>query len=416
MSSSDIFLIVIIILIVNFVIEQTLSVLNRTTWKKELPDDLKDFYNPQTYEKARQYNEHRWRLSMLSEWVGFIISFGFFISGGFAWLNNLLSPHIQNSIFLTLVYFAVLFLASDLISLPFSVYKTFVIEEKFGFNKTTIKTFILDKLKSYGLTLIIGGLIGFVLVWLIIKLREDFWIYAFIVITGFSLFFTVFYSSLILPLFNKLKPLEDGELRQVIFRFAEKVKFPLQNIYVMDGSKRSSKANAFFTGLWKKKKIVLYDTLIEKHTTEELLAVLAHEVGHYKKKHIVKGMIAGFIQTFVMLFIVSKLLFLPELSQAFGSDTFVLHINLIALAVLFEPLNLIVSLVVNVFSRKYEYQADYFAVVKTGGYYLKDALRKLSVDHLSNLKPHPAYVFFYYSHPPLINRLKAIDNIKLDNL
>ncbi|HPD65426.1 MAG TPA: M48 family metallopeptidase [Bacteroidia bacterium] len=414
MEAKSIYWLIVLILLFGFVLDRILSFLNHRTWEKKLPDDLKEFYDEEKYEKARNYNNTLWKFGILRESLSFFITLGFFMAGGFAWLNNLISPHIHHPVFLTLIYFAVLFFVSDLLSIPFSIYRTFVIEEKFGFNKTTPKTFILDKLKSYALLLIIGGILGFILIWLIIQLKEDFWIYAFLVMTAFSLFFTVFYSSLIIPLFNKLTPLEDGELRTAIFDFAGKVSFPLDNIYVIDGSKRSSKANAFFTGLWKKKKIVLYDTLIAKHTVPELVAVLAHEVGHYKKKHIVKGLIAGIAQTFVMLFIVSKLLFLPELSKAFGCTDYVLHINLIALTILFEPVNLIIGLAGNIFSRKHEYQADKFSVIHTGSYELKNALKKLSVAHLSNLKPHPAYVFFYYSHPPLFKRLQAIENIKLN--
>jgi len=382
-----------------------------------MPTDLTGFYTEETYQKAKLYNRTLSNFGLFSESISFLITMTFFLLYGFAWLHELLSPLIENRILLTLVFFGILFFASDILNIPFSLYQTFVIEEKFGFNKTTVKTFITDKLKSYALLIIIGGIIGTILLYLIFWLEEDSWLIAFIVIASFSLFFSVFYSTLIIPLFNKLSPLEDGELKTAIFELAERVKFPLKNIYVIDGSKRSSKANAFFTGLWKKKKIVLYDTLIQKHSIPELVAVLAHEVGHYKKKHITKGLIISFAQTFIMLYVLSLLLFSPKLSQAFGSasNDYIIHINLIALAILFEPVNLIVGLAGNIISRKHEFQADEFSVVSTRGKLLKDALKRLSTDHLSNLKPHPAYVFFYYSHPPLLQRLAAIDKINLEN-
>jgi len=417
MSVSVIYNLVVIILIFGYVLDRMLSFLNRTTWKNKVPESLYDFYNEEKYQRAKAYNFSLSNLGLISESFSFAIILIFFLTGGFAWLNDLLEPLIKNKIVLTLTYFAILYLASDIIGIPFSIYRTFVIEEKYGFNKTTTKTFIQDKLKSYLLMVVIGGIIGSILISLIYWLESNFWIYAFIVITFFSLFFSMFYSTLILPLFNKLSPLEEGELRNAIYDLADKINFPLKNIYVIDGSKRSNKANAFFTGLWKKKKIVLYDTLINKHSIQELIAVLAHEVGHYKKKHIVKGLIISSLQTFIMLYVLSLLLFSPELSNAFGSRSgqYVLHINLIALAILFEPFNIVLGLAGNILSRKHEYQADHFSVVSTGGKFLRDALKKLSTDHLSNLTPHFLYVFFYYSHPPLLKRLDAIEKINLSD-
>ncbi|MBC8342924.1 MAG: M48 family metallopeptidase [Bacteroidetes bacterium] len=404
---------IIAIILLSFALDRILSYLNSKTWKVNLPEDLKEFYTEEEYQKARNYNKERRTFSLILDSLNLLILLLFFTLGGFKWLNDSISPLIENKILLPLLYFGIIFFATDLFSTPFSFYSTFVIEEKYGFNKTTVKTFILDKLKSYLLVLIIGGGIGALLIWLILFFGPNFWIVAFVVMTAFSLFITVFYSSLIIPIFNKLEPLEEGELRKKIMDYAKSVDFPLTNVFVMDGSKRSAKANAFFTGLGKRKKIVLYDTLIEKHNPDELLAILAHEVGHYKKKHIIKGFVISSTQSFIMLYILSLLLFEPLLTNAFGieGNTYVLHINLIALALLFEPINLISGLFGNQRSRKYEFQADAFAVETTKNKFLAEALKRLSVDQLSNLKPHPAYVFFYYSHPTMLQRLQAIKNM-----
>jgi STE24 endopeptidase len=218
----------------------------------------------------------------------------------------------------------------------------------------------------------------------------------------------IFYTSLILPLFNKLKPLEEGELRNAIEEYAKKVNFPLTNIYVIDGSKRSTKANAFFSGFGKRKKIVLYDTLIEKHTTDELVAVLAHEVGHFKKKHIVKGVVLSAIQTGLMLYVFSLFVFSPDLSAALGAEQLSIHVNIIGFSILFGPISTIIGIGMNVLSRKHEFEADEFAARTADGNSLMQALKRLSTDHLSNLHPHPAYVFVYYSHPPLLKRLENL--------
>ena len=397
---------IIAIILFGFLLDRLLSYLNSKTWQPELPDDLTDFYSKEEYIKAKNYNREKRRFSILLDSLNLLILLLFFIFGGFAWLHNLLSPHIANQIILPLVYFGLMYLATDVFGIPFSLYNTFRIEEKYGFNKTTPKTFILDKLKSYLLVIVLGGGIGALLIWLILLLKEDFWIVAFVVMTSISLLFNVFLSNLFIRLFNKLEPLEDGDLRNVIMEYAKKVDFPLTNIFVIDGSKRSSKANAYFMGFGKRKKIVLYDTLIEKHSIEELLAVLAHEVGHYKKKHVIKGLIISSIQSFIMFFVLSLLLFRTELTNVFGiaGSDYVLHINLIALTILFEPINLITGLFGNHRSRKHEYEADKFAVTTTNNKLLGDALMRLSVDHLSNLKPHPAFVFFYYSHPSMLQR------------
>ena len=299
-------------------------------------------------------------------------------------------------------------IVSDLLTIPFQWYGTFVIEEKYGFNKTTVKTFITDKLKGYVLGALIGGAMLSVLIYLINSIGPDFWMWFGILAATFILFVNMFYTSLILPLFNKLTPLAEGELKTSIEEFARKINFPLDNIFVMDGSKRSAKANAFFSGIGKKKKIVLYDTLINNHTTEELVAVLAHEVGHFKKKHIIWSYLISIIQIFFVLFVLSKMVFNENLSIALGGSQQAIHLNLIAFGILFSPISSIIGLLMSMLSRKNEFEADAYAKETFDGKALSNALKKLSVDSLSNLYPHPAYVFFHYSHPPLIQRLEAL--------
>jgi STE24 endopeptidase len=283
-----------------------------------------------------------------------------------------------------------------------------VIEEKYGFNKTTVKTFITDKLKGYVLGALIGGGLLAALIYLVETIGPDFWMWFAAIACVFMLFMNMFYTSLILPLFNKLTPLPDGELKTAIEEFSRKINFPLTNIFVIDGSKRSSKANAFFSGIGKKKKIVLYDTLIRNHTTAELVAVLAHEVGHYKKKHIIWSYVWAVVQIVFMLFVLAQMVFNEGLSLALGGTQHAIHLNLVAFTILFSPISAITGLFMNIYSRKNEFEADAYARDTYNGKSLADALKKLSVDNLSNLYPHPAYVFFHYSHPPLLQRLERI--------
>jgi STE24 endopeptidase len=330
----------------------------------------------------------------------------FLYVGGFGKTSIWLRQYIENSILLALVYFGVLSFAGSILSFPFSLYNTFVIEEKYGFNRTTVRTYILDKIKGLALAIVVGGIIGYFILWLIFTLGEDFWLYAWMFFAVLMLFINLFYTTLIVPIFNKLSPLEDGGLRQKIESYARKVNFPLTNILVLDGSKRSTKANAFFSGIGGSKKIVLYDTLIQKHTEDEVVAVLAHEVGHYKRKHIIKGLIIGLLQTGFTLWLLSKFIFNKDLSLALGENSWQLQVNLLAFSTLYEPISVILGLLMNMLSRKHEYEADNYAAQTADKQAFSQALIRLSTDTLSNLKPHPAYVFFHYSHPTLLQRLR----------
>lgn len=408
MKPETILLAILGISVISYLFDQLLDYINLKAQRKDIPAEVEGFYNKQKYQKSLDYQKDQTRFSFITAAVSFLLSLGMLIFGGFGWLDGVLRPFFSNEIALALVFFGLIMIVSDLLTIPFQWYGTFVIEEKYGFNKTTVKTFITDKLKGYVLGALIGGALLSVLIYLINSIGPDFWMWFGILAATFILFVNMFYTSLILPLFNKLTPLAEGELKTSIEEFAQKINFPLDNIFVMDGSKRSAKANAFFSGIGKKKKIVLYDTLINNHTTEELVAVLAHEVGHFKKKHIIWSYLISIIQIFFVLFVLSKMVFNENLSIALGGSQQAIHLNLIAFGILFSPISGITGLLMSMLSRKNEFEADAYAKETFDGKALSNALKKLSVDSLSNLYPHPAYVFFHYSHPPLLQRLEAL--------
>ncbi len=405
---TTLFWIIIAILILEFLLERYLDYLNTTRWSNELPEEVKGIYDEEKYRTQQTYSKTNHRFGMLTSTFSFILIMLMFFFQGFALVNDWALSVSESPIWSALIFFGILMLASDILNTPFDLYSTFVIEEKFEFNKTTAKTYLLDKIKGWLLGATIGGGLMALIIFIYTKTGSMFWVYVWIVISAFSLFMAMFYSSLIVPLFNKQTPLEDGELKQAINDFATKVGFKLDNIFVIDGSKRSTKANAYFTGLGSKKRIVLYDTLINDMEIPELVAVLAHEIGHYKKKHIIWSLILGIIQTGVMLFVFSLLIDSPALSQALGVNQPSFHIGLIAFGILYSPLSTLIGMGMNVFSRKNEYEADAFAAQNYDGKPLGEALKKLSVKNLSNLRPHPAYVFFHYSHPTLLQRLDAL--------
>jgi len=409
MGADTLLLVFILIIVAEFIFEKVLSYLNYVNLGKDLPSILAGIYDSKEYERSVQYNKANSKFGLLTSSISFISIIILIATGFFGFLDGWVRHYFENELVVSLVFFGILYIASDLLTTPFSIYDTFVIEEKFGFNKITPKIFILDKLKGYLLAIIIGGILIFALLWLIEKMGGNFWIYFWLVIAGFTLFMNVFYTSLIVPLFNKLVPLQDGELKSSILEYSKKVNFPLDNIFVIDGSKRSSKANAYFSGLGRKKKIVLFDTLIDNHTSDELLAVLAHEVGHYKKKHIFFGLVTSILQSGLVLFIMSLMIFNPKLSEAFGGQQMSIHLNLIAFFILFSPISHITGIIMNMISRKNEYSADGFAATTFEAKPLQEALKKLSANNLGNLNPHPWYVFVHYSHPPIIKRLNALD-------
>ena len=399
---------IITISVAGYFFDLILEILNLGAQRGDIPAEIAGFYDKEKYLKSLEYHRVRTRFSFFSGGFSFLISLAMLAFGGFGYLDSLLRPYFDNQIYLALVFFGIILVASDILTLPFQLYSTFVIEEKFGFNKTTIGTFIADKVKGFLIGGVVGGVLLALLIILVNKFGPQFWIWFGIVAAVFVIFINMFYTSWILPLFNKLTILPEGELKSAIQNFSKTVNFPLDNIFVMDGSKRSSKANAFFSGVGAKKKIVLYDTLITNHSKEELVAVLAHEVGHFKKKHIILSMVLSVVQIFFVLYVLSLMIFNSELSIALGGSQQAIHLNLIAFAILFSPISATTGLLMTLLSRKNEFEADAYARETYSGAALSEALKKLSVDTLSNLYPHPAYVFFYYSHPPLLQRLAAL--------
>ena len=408
MNSTSLLYLILAISIVSYIFDQFLDYLNLKAQRKDIPAEIAEFYDKEKYQKSLDYQREQQRFSFISSAFSFILSLLMLLLGGFGWLDGHLRPLLENEIILALGFFGIIMIVSDLLGIPFQLYSTFVIEEKYGFNKTTIKIFILDKLKGYALGAVLGGLLISILLYLIQTIGPNFWIWFGLIAACLILLVNMFYTSLLLPLFNKLTPLGDGDLKTTIEVFSKKVNFPLDNIFVMDGSKRSAKANAFFSGIGKKKKIVLYDTLITNHSTEELVAVLAHEVGHFKKKHIIWSYLISIVQVFFILFVLSQMIYNENLSLALGGSTQAIHLNLIAFGILFSPISGITGLFMSMLSRKNEFEADAYAKETYDGNALANALKKLSVDTLSNLYPHPLYVFFHYSHPPLLKRLKAL--------
>lgn len=404
--------IILAVIAADFIIEQTLLYINIRHQPNEMPASLGGIYDGSMYQKSRDYYREKSWFSIITASFTTIITIIIFYFGLPGILDTLLRILISNTIMEALVFFAIGFLFFDILSVPFQIYETFVIEARYGFNKTTPAIFIGDKFKGYLLGGIIGGILLSVFIFLIDSIGVNFWLIFWIVFSLFMLFINMFYTTLIVPLFNKLTPLPDGELKSAIEEYSQKVGFPLDNIFVMDGSKRSSKANAFFSGIGKKKTIVLFDTLINNHTTEELVAVLAHEVGHYKKKHVIIQYILSVIQAGIMFYILSFFVSSEPLSLALGGEEPSLPLNLTAFAILFTPISMITGIIFHVISRRNEYEADAYAATTYDPAPLIAALRRLSVNNLSNLTPHPLYVFVHYSHPPVLARLTALDNIR----
>jgi len=405
------FYIIISAVVLDFVWGQILGFLNRKRMSPEIPKELERIYNQEEYTKQQSYQKENSRFGLLTGSFSFVVTLVVLLCGVFGWLDNTLRDCMVNFILLPLSFFGIIMLVNGIINLPFEWYGTFTIEEKFGFNKSTPKLFVMDWLKGILLTALLGGFI-FVAILIIYQYTETwFWLLAWILVSAFSLIMSLFYSEWIVPLFNKQTPLEEGELRDAIEVFAQKAGFELKNIYVMDGSKRSTKANAYFTGMGKKKRIVLFDTLINDLNTEEIVAVLAHEIGHYKKKHIIYSMIMSIISTGITFYILSLFLGNLSLAKALGGEIASFHLGLIGFSFLFAPISELTGLFFNAISRKNEYEADAYAAGFGLGNALISGLEKLSVKSLSNLNPHPLVVFWYYSHPTLLQRIRNIKAI-----
>ncbi len=415
MSPQFVFIILVAIIIADYLLETWLELLNLKNLSEKLPAELDGLYDAEKYRKSQRYERTNARFGLVSSTFNLLLILAMFFFEGFAWVDHISACISTHPILHPLIFFAILGIALDLLNTPFAIYDTFVIEQRFGFNKTTPRLFVVDKLKGWLLSALLGGGIMALIVWFYLQTTEYFWLWAWLLVSAFMLFMSVFYSSLIVPLFNKQKPLEDGELKYQITCHAEQAGFHIDKIYTIDGSKRSTKANAYFSGMGRKKRIVLFDTLIGELSVNEIVAVLMHEIGHYRKKHIVSSMILSIIQSGIMLFILSLFVSQPVLSQALGAADTSFHIGLIAFGILYSPISVVIGLMMNALSKKNEYQADNFAARYGMGNALIRALKKLSVNNLSNLTPHHLYVFFYYSHPTLLQRIRNLGKQSADD-
>jgi len=408
----NIYLIIIIAaLLVDFFLQNLARYLNNKALVAPLPQEFKDICDEDEYLKSKEYTKTKNRYALFVSTFNLLLILGFILLGGFNYLD-LFARHFQFSTVITgIIFFGTLYIIYDLISLPLSLYYTFVIEERFNFNRTTAKTFILDKIKSYIILAILGSAIMGLLFYLFEKFQYHAWFYCWIVVSAFILLAQPLFNLVIAPLFNKFSPLNDGDLKDGIESYSRKVNFPLKEISVMDGSKRSAHSNAYFSGLFKKR-IALFDTLIEKHSTSELISIIGHEVGHYKKKHITKGIFISIIHTGVLFYILSFFIKNQSLFEAFKMEHTSIYASFLFFSLLYSPVELILSLLTNYISRKHEYEADEFAAKTTGSAEpMIIALKKLAVSNLSNLTPHPFAVFLNYSHPPVLDRIHRLQVI-----
>ena len=409
MEPSTLFNILITILLIKFVIDSVLNHLNAKHFNDTLPNDVSDVYEINEYQKSQSYKKTNHNFSKITSLFSLITTLLFFFFDGFSIVDEIARGFSNNIIIITLIFFGIIIIGSDIISIPFSLYKTFVIEEKFGFNKSTKKLFFLDKIKGLLMTIILGGSILSIITWFYEFTGNYFWIYTWLLITTFSVFLNMFYSKLIVPLFNEQTILEEGDLKNEIVKYVNSVGFKANNIYVLNGSKRSTKANAYFSGFGSQKRITLYDTLLNDLENNEIVAVLAHEVGHYKRKHILYNLTSSIILTGFALFVLSLFIKTPLLSLALGVSHPSFHIGLIAFGILYSPLSQILGVFMNYMSRKFEYQADNYAKKTFSASPLISSLKKLSKNSLSNLTPHYLYVFFHFSHPTLLDRIKNLN-------
>lgn len=405
MSATFLFYIIIGIIVVNFIKDKIINALNTKHYSDTIPTELSDVYDDAEYKKSQTYKSVNYKFGFWSSLLSFVLMLGFLVLDGFEFVDNIARSYSSHPIVIALLFFGIITFVSDLLSTPFSYYKTFVIEERFGFNKTSKKTFVLDKIKGLFISAIVGGGILALIIWFYQLTQDNFWLYAWGLLTVFTIVMNMFYSRLIVPLFNKQTPLEKGELRDKISEYAKSVGFNLSKISVIDGSKRSTKANAYFSGFGNEKRVTLYDTLINDLENEEIVAVLAHEVGHYKRNHIIFNLIISVLLTGLTFYILSLFISNPLLSQAIGVEQASFHIGLVAFGLLYAPISELTGLIMNYVSRKFEYQADNYAKNTYSAEPLISSLKKLSKSSLSNLTPHQSFVFMHYSHPTLLDRV-----------
>jgi len=403
------FFIILFALLIEYAIEVAANLFNLKSMRSEPPSALEGVYQLEDYRKSQEYSRTNTRFDFVTSTFSLVVLLSFWFAGGFNYLDQIVRSWGFVPILNGLFYIGILLIGYSLITLPFSIYSTFVIEERFGFNRTTPRTFLVDSIKGLGLAALLGAPLLSGMLALFEYTGYHAWIYCWIAVTVFSLVLQYVAPTWIMPLFNKFTPLEPGELKEAILNYARSVNFPIKNVFVMDGSKRSSKSNAFFTGFGRNKRIALFDTLIEKHTVPELIAVLAHEIGHHKKKHILQGTIINILHAGVLFFVLSIFLGSPGLYDAFYMEQQSIYSGILFFGLLYTPLEMMLSVIMHALSRKNEYEADRFAAETIQHpQHLIEALKKLHAGNLSNLMPHPFYVFLNYSHPPLLQRIRAI--------
>lgn len=401
--------IILVALLFEYALNLIADLLNLQTLSADLPKEFAGVYSPESYMKSQDYTLSRTNFGIVESTFSLVVTLIFWFIGGFNYLDQMVRQLQYGDLITGLIYIALLLLFRSILSLPFSVYSTFVIEEKFGFNKTTPKTFIVDIVKGLLLGVLLGGPLLLGILAFFEYAGSLAWLYCWMTASLFILFVQFIAPTWIMPLFNKFTPLESGELKNAILSYTQSVHFLLRDVFMMDGSKRSSKSNAFFTGFGKNKRIALFDTLIQKHTVAELVAVLAHEIGHYKKKHILQGIVISIVQMGVMFFLMSIFISRKELFDAFFMQNVSIYAGLLFFGLLFTPIEFILSLALNALSRKNEFEADRFSAETTERpETMIEALKKLSADNLSHLTPHPFYVFINYSHPPVLERIRSI--------
>ena len=407
-NPETLFNVLITIIVLNFLKDSILDYLNSTYFNNEIPEIIGDIYDNEKYLKSQEYKKIQYKFNRISSIYSLLILLLFFYFDGFLIVDNYCRSLFDSEIVISLSFFGIIYFGNDILSIPFSLYYTFIIEERFGFNKTSFKTFITDKLKSWLLTILFGGGILCFIILQFESVGQNFWIVAWAFMSILTVLIQGMYAQVIVPLFNKQTKLEDGELKSEIEKYSTNVGFNLSNIFVIDGSKRSTKANAYFSGFGKQKRVTLYDTLINKLNKEQIVAVIAHEIGHYKKNHIIFNLLFSIIQTGIMLYILSLLIYMPIFSEALNIENHSFHIALVTFSILYTPISEISSLIFNLFSRKFEYEADEYADKSFDGKYLIQALKVLTKDSLSNLTPHPKYVWWHYSHPTLLERINQL--------
>ena len=408
---STYYIIIVGVLLFEYALSTISSTLNMNSITEDIPDGFQDYYDKDKYAKSQSYLKDKTRFGLFTGTFSLCITLVIIHAGLFGLLDDFVRAHSSHYITSGLLFFGTLFILNDIINLPFSIYGTFVIEEKYGFNKTTWRTFVSDKFKGYGLTIVLGSAVMVPLLYFFEAYGSNGWWIAWALITGFMIAIQPLFVHVIAPMFNKFEPLEEGELRNSIEEFASKVDFPIGRIDVMDGSRRSAHSNAYFSGFGKSRRIALFDTLLEKHSNDEIVSVVAHEVGHYKKKHVISGTMLGILETGMMLFIFNFFTSDQALFNVFGVENISIYCGLVLFGMLYSPVSLITSIFTTALSRKNEFEADAYALETTKKPEpLISMLKGLAASNLSHLTPHPLMVFLSYSHPPVSQRINAVKN------